>query len=66
MQEEPTARLAAIGAVIDKGKSDVKTLKELVNSKFLNEQSYPINAAATDLPQFSSMAAEQFIIFHNY
>ncbi|UKP00955.1 hypothetical protein [Nostoc sp. UHCC 0870] len=57
-QEEPAARLAAIGAVIDKWQGDVETLKELVNSKFLNNQSYLINATTTETLLFPSVVAE--------
>ncbi|MBD2459071.1 hypothetical protein H6G80_34105 [Nostoc sp. FACHB-87] len=57
-QEEPAARLAAIGAVIDKWQSDLETLKELVNSRFLNNQSYPINTATTETLLFPSVVAE--------
>ncbi|WP_224087093.1 hypothetical protein [Nostoc sp. MS1] len=52
-QEEPTARLAAISAVIDKWQTDVETLKELVNSKFLNNETY-IKVATTEPLQFPS------------
>lgn len=57
-QEEPAARLAAISAVIDKWQSDVEILKELVNSKFLNEQSYPINATTTETLLFPSVVKQ--------
>lgn len=57
-QEEPTARLAAIGAVIDKWQSDVETLKELVNSKFLDDQSYSISVATTEPLQFPTAIAK--------
>ncbi|MBD2303102.1 hypothetical protein [Nostoc sp. FACHB-190] len=55
-QEEPTARLVAIGAVIDKWQTDVETLKELVNSKFFNSEGYPINTASTDTILFPSVS----------
>ncbi|HIK06246.1 MAG TPA: hypothetical protein IGS40_16275 [Trichormus sp. M33_DOE_039] len=50
-QDEPTARLSAIGVVIDKWQDDVETLKELVNSKFLNNQSYLIDVPQSETPQ---------------
>ncbi|WP_044523660.1 hypothetical protein [Nostoc sp. PCC 7120 = FACHB-418] len=55
--EEPAARLAAISAVIDKWQGDVKTLKELVNSKFLDNQSYSINTATTETLLFPAAIA---------
>ncbi|MCF4969754.1 hypothetical protein [Nostoc sp. CMAA1605] len=57
-QEEPAARLAAIDAVIDKWQTDVETLKELVNKKFLDTQSYAINVATTEPLQFPTAIAE--------
>jgi hypothetical protein len=57
-QEEPAAKLAAIGAEIDKWQTDVETLKELVNSKFLDNQSYSINTATTETLLFPAAIAE--------
>ncbi|QLE55647.1 hypothetical protein [Nostoc sp. TCL26-01] len=57
-QEEPTERLAAISAVIDKWQSDVQTLKELINTKFFHTAGYPINTASTDTIQFPALVAE--------
>ncbi|MBW4617063.1 MAG: hypothetical protein KME21_28240 [Desmonostoc vinosum HA7617-LM4] len=50
-QEESIARLAAVGAVIDKWDSDVETLKELINNKFLQDQDYVINNAPDESTQ---------------
>jgi hypothetical protein len=57
-QEQPTERLAAIGAVIDKWQGDVEILKELVNVKFFNAESYPINATSTQPIQFPALVTE--------
>ncbi|WP_414529509.1 hypothetical protein [Nodularia chucula] len=57
-QEALTEPLVAMGALIDKWQDDVDILKELINTKFLDTQGYPINTASTESSLFPSIVAD--------